>query len=127
MTHLSYSFFLLVKSIHTDRISSMVPVNLAQTGQIKSLGSHIFIRVHGSLMIAIWIGLVTLSIVLARYYKDEWYNSRINDLAIWFVAHRTLMIISWFGCVVSIIFAYLYTEGVRLVSGSYNDIHTTKR
>ena len=99
-----------------DRISSVAPVSLAQTGHIKSLGSHILIRIHGSLMIAIWVGLVTLSIVLARYYKNEWSNSKINDLAIWFVVHRTLMLTSWFGSVIAVIFAYMYTETYHPVS-----------
>lgn len=111
-----------LKSIHTDRVSSVAPVSLAQTGHIKSLGSHILIRIHGSLMIAIWVGLVTLSIVLARYYKYEWANSRINDLAIWFVIHRTLMLTSWFGSIIAVIFAYMYQEtyhpGLHQVSGT---------
>lgn len=104
------------KGIHTDRVSSFAPVSLAQTGHIKSLGSHILIRIHGSLMIAIWVGLVTLSIVLARYYKNEWSNSKISDLAIWFIVHRTLMLTSWFGSVIAVIFAYMYTETYHPVS-----------
>lgn len=71
-------------------------------------------------MIAIWIGFVTLSIVLARYYKNEWSNSKLSDLAIWFVAHRALMLIAWFGTVIAIIFAYMYTETyhpVRMIYG----------
>lgn len=110
------------KQIHTDRVSSMAPVSLAQTGHIKSLGSHILIRIHGSLMIAIWVGLVTLSIVMARYYKNEWSQSKINDLAIWFVVHRTLMLTAWFGTIIAIIFAYMYTEtyhpGIHQISGT---------
>lgn len=105
-----------LKSIHTDRVSSIAPVSLAQIGHIKSLGSHILIRIHGSLMIAIWVGLVTLSIVLARYYKNEWANSRISDLAIWFVVHRTLMLTSWFGSIIAVIFAYMYQETYHPVS-----------
>jgi hypothetical protein len=104
------------KHIHTDRVSSMTPISLAQTGLIKSLGSHILIRIHGSLMVTIWVGLVTLSIILARYYKNEWSNSKINDLAIWFVLHRAFMLIAWFGSIIAVIFAYMYTETYHAVS-----------
>lgn len=111
-----------VKSVHVDRVSSVAPISLAQTGHIKSLGSHILIRIHGSLMIAIWVGLVTLSIVLARYYKKEWSGSRINGMLIWFVVHRAFMLTSWFGTVIAVIFAYMYTEtyhpGVHQISGT---------
>lgn len=88
----------------------MSPVSLAQTGQIKSLGTHILLRIHGSIMIVVWVGLVTISIILARYYKNEWSNSKINDVAIWFFVHRNLMLASWFGTLIAIIFAYVYTE-----------------
>lgn len=116
MSLLSYSHKTLDKSIHTDRVSSVAPISLAQTGHIKSLGSHILIRIHGSLMIAIWIGLVTISVLLARYYKNEWSNSKINDLAIWFVLHRALMLIAWFASIIAVIFAYMYTETYHAVS-----------
>lgn len=110
------------KDVHMDRTSSMAPVSLAQTGHIKSLGAHILIRIHGSLMVAIWVGLVTLSIIMARYYKNEWSGSKVNDVAIWFVAHRTFMLIAWFGSIIAVIFAYMYTEsyhpGLHQVSGS---------
>lgn len=99
-----------IKSIHSDRVVSMAPISLAQTGHIRSLGAHILIRIHGSLMIAIWVGLVTLSVIMARYYKNEWASSKINDLAIWFVVHRALMLTAWFGSIIAVIFAYMYTE-----------------
>lgn len=105
-----------LKSMHSTRISSLSSVSLAQTGQVKSLGSHILIRIHGSLMVCIWIGLVSLSIITARYYKNEWNSSRINDLAIWFVIHRSLMLLAWFGSMIAVIFAYMYTETYHLVS-----------
>lgn len=104
------------KNIHTDRVSSMTPISLAQTGHIKSLGAHILIRIHGSLMITIWIGLVTISVILARYYKNEWSSSKIHDVAIWFVVHRAFMLIAWFGSIISVIFAYMYTETYHPVS-----------
>lgn len=104
------------KSQHSDRVSSLAPVSLAQTGHIKSLGSHILVRIHGSLMIAIWIGLVTISVLLARYYKNEWPDSKINDTAIWFIVHRVLMLTAWFGSIIAVIFAYMYTETYHPVS-----------
>lgn len=110
------------KAIHSDRVSSLAPISLAQTGHIKSLGSHILIRIHGSLMIAIWIGMVTISVLLARYFKNEWSQSKINDTAIWFVVHRALMLLAWFGTIIAIIFAYMYTEsyhfGLHQISGT---------
>lgn len=104
------------KSIHFERSASLTPVSLAQIGSLKSLGSHFLLKVHGSLMITIWVGLVTISIVLARYYKNEWANSKVNNLSIWFILHRTFMLIAWFVTIIAIIFAYLYTETYHPVS-----------
>lgn len=91
---------------HSYRVASEKPISLTQTGPVKSLGSHILLRIHGSLMIVIWVGLVTIAIVLARYYK----NSKINDLAVWFMVHRTFMLAAWFGSLIAVIFAYMYAE-----------------
>lgn len=66
-------------------------------------------------MIAIWVGLVTLSIILARYYKNEWSHSKVNDLAIWFVVHRAFMLTAWFGSIIAVVFAYIYTETYHAV------------
>lgn len=72
-------------------------------------------------MVIIWAGLVTSSIIIARYYKNEWANSKLNDIALWFVIHRTLMLTAWFGSIIAVIFAYMYTETYHPVSITSNN------
>lgn len=104
---------------HTSRSSSKIPVSLAQTGTIKSFGSHILLKIHGSVMIVAWIGFVTISVMLARYYKNEWANQKLNDVALWFVLHRFMMLAAWLCSIIAVIFAYMYTETYHPVSTIY--------
>lgn len=67
-------------------------------------------------MIVVWIGLVTVSIMLARYYKNEWPNQKLNNVALWFVLHRFMMLAAWFCSIMAVIFAYMYTETYHPVS-----------
>lgn len=112
----SYDSAMDLKLPHSQRSSSKTAISLAQTGTIKAFGSHILLKIHGSIMIVVWIGLVTISIMLARYYKNEWVNNKLSDLALWFVLHRFMMLAAWFSSIMAVIFAYMYTETYHPVS-----------
>lgn len=72
-------------------------------GEAKGLGevgivankSRLLILLHGSFMIAAWVCSASLGIMIARYYKQTWTNSRCCGLDQWFILHRSLMILTW--------------------------------
>ncbi|KAK0181743.1 hypothetical protein PV327_003999 [Microctonus hyperodae] len=74
--------------------ASSSPRRLSDVGQIAA-ASDIFIRVHGGLMIAAWIGTASVGILLARYYKQTWVKSQLAGKDQWFVWHRFFMVLTW--------------------------------
>lgn len=46
--------------------------------------SKLLIRLHGSFMLAAWIGTASLGILLARYYKQTWVGTTIMGKDLWF-------------------------------------------
>ncbi|XP_050442083.1 putative ferric-chelate reductase 1 homolog isoform X2 [Adelges cooleyi] len=65
--------------------------------EIKSLrpSSKLLLRLHGSFMVAAWIGAASIGIVVARYYKQTWVGSSCCGKDLWFGWHRFLMMITW--------------------------------
>ena len=52
------------------------------------------IKVHACLAIIAWIGLCSIGVVLARYYKPMWVSKKLFGTAIWFQVHRAVMIVA---------------------------------
>jgi hypothetical protein len=46
--------------------------------------SKLLIRLHGSFMLAAWIGTVSIGILLARYYRNTWVGSSLCGKDLWF-------------------------------------------
>ncbi|KAJ3665387.1 hypothetical protein Zmor_000884 [Zophobas morio] len=73
------------------------------SGEKKSLSdvsavaaaSKLLIRLHGSFMLAAWIGTVSVGTLLARYYRTTWVGSSICGKDIWFAWHRMFMVLTW--------------------------------
>lgn len=57
--------------------------SLAEVSAIKGV-SKLFLQLHGCFMIASWIGLASLGIVIARYYKQTWVDNSCFGKDIWF-------------------------------------------
>ncbi|XP_043278671.1 putative ferric-chelate reductase 1 homolog isoform X2 [Venturia canescens] len=67
---------------------------LSDVGELKA-ASDLYIRIHGGLMLASWIGTASIGILLARYYKQTWVNSPICGKDQWFTWHRFFMLATW--------------------------------
>lgn len=52
------------------------------------------IKAHACLAIIAWIGLCSIGVVLARYYKPMWISKKLFGTAIWFQVHRAVMIVA---------------------------------
>ncbi|KAJ8966292.1 hypothetical protein NQ317_019194 [Molorchus minor] len=57
--------------------------------------SKLLIRLHGSFMLAAWIGTASIGIFLARYYRQTWKGSTLMGKDLWFAWHRIFMVLTW--------------------------------
>lgn len=71
-----------------------VAKGLGEVGIVENK-SRLLILLHGSFMIAAWVCSASMGILIARYYKQTWTNSRCYGLDQWFILHRSLMILTW--------------------------------
>jgi len=70
---------------------------LQKLGEVHNLvaSSKIALRLHGAFMIFAWIGSASLGMLVARYFKQTWTSTQCCKKDIWFVLHRTLMVLTW--------------------------------
>uniref|UniRef100_T1K3P6 Cytochrome b561 domain-containing protein n=1 Tax=Tetranychus urticae TaxID=32264 RepID=T1K3P6_TETUR len=78
---------------HDERSSSPNPVSLQSVGIVDTT-TPTLIRLHGSLMTITWVGIVSLAIIIARHYKESWDEKTMCGVKIWFILHRSLMILA---------------------------------
>ncbi|VEN41700.1 unnamed protein product, partial [Callosobruchus maculatus] len=57
--------------------------------------SKLLVRLHGSFMLAAWIGTASIGILLARYYRQTWVGTTMMGKDLWFAWHRVLMVLTW--------------------------------
>lgn len=51
--------------------------------------SRILVRLHGSFMLAAWIGTASVGILLARYYRQTWVGTSLMGKDLWFAVSTT--------------------------------------
>lgn len=86
---------------------SDIMVNLANPGEIRGAGMSPLLLTHGSLMIIAWIGLTSIGIVIAKYYKPMWSNKKIMGKDLWFVWHLSCMKLTWILTLVGFILIFV--------------------
>ncbi|XP_050669345.1 putative ferric-chelate reductase 1 homolog isoform X2 [Leptidea sinapis] len=70
------------------------PLALSTVGTAAA-SSKLLLKLHGSFMIAAWIGTASLGILLARYFRKTWVGKTFGGKDIWFAYHRILMVVTW--------------------------------
>ncbi|RWS18042.1 putative ferric-chelate reductase 1-like protein [Dinothrombium tinctorium] len=106
-----------IKHIHTKKIASSKPINFTQVSQINGDKSiPVLIKIHGCLMIMVWLVLVSNAIVLARYSRDLWEEKAIFGKPIWFSFHRALMLTSITIAIISMVLIVTHVGGLRMDS-----------
>ncbi|XP_053209052.1 ferric-chelate reductase 1-like, partial [Panonychus citri] len=78
------------------RSASSNLVNLFHTGLITGCTGSIYwlVRFHAFFMTVAWMMFISISITMARNYRDAWTYVRFFNLHIWLITHRTLNIIA---------------------------------
>jgi len=56
--------------------------------------SQLLLVLHGSFMVVAWIGLASIGIFTARFYKKTWVNTKIAGKDWWFITHQVSMILT---------------------------------
>lgn len=79
--------------------------------------SKLLIRLHGSFMIAAWLGTASIGIMLARYYRQTWVGNQLFGKDMWFAWHRTFMVLTWTLTIVA--FVLIFVE-LKAWSGENN-------
>lgn len=99
-----------IKEKHTQQIASITPANLTKISIIRGKSS-LLVKIHGSFMVATWIGLVSIGILLARYFKQVWEGSTLCKSKIWFATHRAIMLLSVCLVIAAFVVIFLHKEG----------------
>ncbi|CAH1392643.1 unnamed protein product [Nezara viridula] len=73
-----------------------------------STSSKLLLRLHGSFMVAAWLGCTSIGIVLARYFKQTWVDSSLCAKDLWFAWHRMFMLVTW--CLTLAGFVIIFVE-----------------
>ncbi len=85
-----------LKGVHDVKTPSSAGVDLAAAGALVGASAtkdlRYLVRVHGSLMVVTWLGLVSVAIVFARYFKDAWSDRLLCGVKIWFAVSFVGMI-----------------------------------
>ncbi|XP_076355010.1 putative ferric-chelate reductase 1 homolog [Tachypleus tridentatus] len=100
-----------VKRKHSERAVSNKPVNLTLVSVVAGAKVPLFIKLHGSLMVAAWIGFASLAILMARHYKQVWQANTLCTVKIWFAIHRFLMLLSLSLMIAGFVLIFLHVQG----------------
>lgn len=71
-------------------LASAEPQALADVSALAAK-SKLLIRLHGSFMLAAWLGTASVGILLARYYKQTWVGHQLFGKDIWFAVRLFLL------------------------------------
>ncbi|RZB38617.1 ferric-chelate reductase 1 -like, partial [Asbolus verrucosus] len=84
-------------SVEFHNIAFLASGNKQSLSDVSALAaaSKLLIRLHGSFMLAAWIGTVSVGILLARYYRTTWVGSSLCGKDLWFAWHRMFMVLTW--------------------------------
>jgi hypothetical protein len=81
---------------NTNRGVSSYSVLLTEVQNVGTDNSvSTMVLIHGSFMIVAWIGLTSIGIVMARYFKPAWQNKTICGQKVWFMWHVMCMFTTW--------------------------------
>ena len=66
-------------------------------------------------MVVAWVFCASVGLILARYYKPMWTNSKACGQKVWFSYHRALMLTAMFLTILGFIIVLINQKGLFLV------------
>ncbi|XP_002731698.1 ferric-chelate reductase 1-like [Saccoglossus kowalevskii] len=73
-------------------VASKSKIDLTQTTIVSAGTRNPGKKIHGLFMMLGWVICASSALILARYYKPMWPNTKIFGKPIWFQVHRALMV-----------------------------------
>uniref|UniRef100_A0A4W5M091 Ferric chelate reductase 1 n=1 Tax=Hucho hucho TaxID=62062 RepID=A0A4W5M091_9TELE len=92
------------------------------TGPPKNLAgsrSPLLIKFHGVFMLVAWMTTVTTGVIIARYFKHDWPETRLFGRRLWFQVHRALMTLTVLLTCVGFSLPFIYRGGWSRHAGSH--------
>ncbi|KAK5877934.1 hypothetical protein CesoFtcFv8_025393 [Champsocephalus esox] len=134
--NLSQSYFLFLANgrseqgfIHRHDRQPLISSNQKEiTGPPEDLGgsrSPLLIKIHGVLMLTVWMWMVSTAIFIARHYKNVWPEKTLLGQKLWFQLHRTLMVLAVLLTAVAFTLPFIYRMGWSKNAGSHPYIGCT--
>lgn len=68
---------------HEERAVSKHKIDLNKGGSVR-VKSKFWIQIHGSLMMFAWMGLMSVGMLLPRFYKKNWKGRTLFNKDLWF-------------------------------------------
>ncbi|XP_071341666.1 putative ferric-chelate reductase 1 isoform X2 [Trachinotus anak] len=87
--------------------------------------SPLLIKVHGVLMLTVWMWAVSTAIFIARHYKHCWPDTALLGQRLWFQLHRTMMVLAVVLTSVAFTLPFIYRSGWSKGAGSHPYIGCT--
>ncbi|KAK3593609.1 hypothetical protein CHS0354_018708, partial [Potamilus streckersoni] len=97
---------------------SQKKADLQSMEDLSAAATVSLVKVHGSLMIVGWILLASIGIVLPRFYKPVWPNSKLCGEKVWFQLHRACMVLVLLLVAVSFIIIFIHVRGYREIGNT---------
>ncbi|KAJ4925459.1 hypothetical protein JOQ06_018189 [Pogonophryne albipinna] len=134
--NLSQSYFLFLANgrsqqgfIHRHDRQPLISSNQKEiTGPPEDLGgsrSPLLIKIHGVLMLTVWMWMVSTAIFIARHYKNVWPEKTVLGQKLWFQLHRTMMVLAVLLTAVAFTLPFIYRMGWSKHAGSHPYIGCT--
>ncbi|KAF3836483.1 hypothetical protein F7725_029041, partial [Dissostichus mawsoni] len=134
--NLSQSYFLFLANgrsqqgfIHRHDRQPLISSNQKEiTGPPDDLcgsRSPLLIKIHGVLMMTVWMWMVSTAIFIARHYKNVWPEKTLLGQKLWFQLHRTIMVLAVLLTAVAFTLPFIYRMGWSKHAGSHPYIGCT--
>uniref|UniRef100_A0A673X1D2 Ferric chelate reductase 1 n=1 Tax=Salmo trutta TaxID=8032 RepID=A0A673X1D2_SALTR len=81
--------------------------------------SPLLIKFHGVFMLVAWMTTVTTGVIIARYFKHDWPETRLFGRRLWFQVHRALMTLTVLLTCVGFSLPFIYRGGWSRHAGSH--------
>lgn len=85
-------FLILANSVTYHGVAYLASGEKQSLSDVSALAaaSKLLVRLHGSFMIAAWIGTASVGILLARYYRQTWVGTSLCGKDLWFAVSLLL-------------------------------------
>jgi hypothetical protein len=101
-------------SLETGKYPYVSPRSVLLTDKsidITNTARYPLVKVHGCLMLIGWMMCASTAILLVKYYKRMWPNTKVCGAPLWLAVHRCLMLICLVCTLIGFILIFIHVGG----------------